>query len=94
MVIEAEIQMPKIIGEIFLKSPHPSGGVGCKGVASQVANACAENLGKPVQLKGRVSKTKRVAVIGRLDVSGATTTNSSAAYKQPGLSENVQASML
>ena len=32
MVIEAEIQMPNKIGEIFLKSPHPTvqpGGVGC-----------------------------------------------------------------
>ena len=26
MVIEAEIQMPNKIGEIFLKSPHPNGG--------------------------------------------------------------------
>ena len=25
MVIEAEIQMPNKIGDIFLKSPHPSG---------------------------------------------------------------------
>ena len=39
MVIEAEIQMPNKIGEIFLKSPHPSGGGGAGSFETKASTA-------------------------------------------------------
>lgn len=67
---------------------HHGGGVGkAEGVAPQVPDACADNLGSRSQLGGK-SETKRISVIGWLARSRATTTNGSTAYNKPGLSGN------